>query len=377
MKYFIIAGEASGDLHAAHLMKELRCEDSEAEFRCFGGDLMEQEGGRILKHYREMAFMGFIPVVMNLRTILQNMQFCKEAIREFAPDVVILVDYPGFNLKIAEFVKKNLSAKVFYYISPKIWAWKEYRIGAIRRYVDRMYCILPFETEFYRDHQYEIDYVGNPSLDEVDHFQKNYTEDFESFASRCNLASSKPLIALLPGSRKQEIEKNLQVMIEVAREHADYQIVIAGAPSIDREMYAQFTQFDNVSVVSGETFALLSHAHAALVTSGTATLETALFNVPQVVCYQIGGGSVANFLFKHLFNIRFISLVNLIADREVVRELLAAEFSVENVRTELAKILNPIDRDIIFKGYSDMRVALGEAGAPCHAAQLMVARLKK
>ena len=284
MKYYLIVGEASGDLHASHLMASLRKEDAQADFRFFGGDMMSAVGGTCVKHYRELAYMGFVPVLLHLRTIFKNMSMCKQDILNWQPDVVILVDYPGFNLKIAKFVHEQTNIPVYYYISPKIWAWKEWRIKEIKRNVNELFSILPFEVPFFEEkHHYPIHYVGNPTADEVRQFKDEYHETFEQFVTRSNL-ENKPIIALLAGSRKQEIKDNLPAMIEAVSDLSDYQLVLAGAPSIDDDYYAKYIQGTLVRLVHQDTFALLSHATAALVTSGTATLETALFNVPQVVC---------------------------------------------------------------------------------------------
>ena len=286
MKYFLIAGEASGDLHASNLMAALKEKDPEADFRFFGGDLMQAVGGTLVKHYREMAFMGFIPVLLNLRTILNNMKTCQEDIRKYQPDVVILIDYPGFNLKIAKFVKTVLHLPVYYYISPKIWAWKQYRIKDFRRYVDRMFCILPFETEFFRKLDYSVDYVGNPSVDSVAQYKEKQANRPDTFMADEGLPD-KPILALLAGSRRQEIKDNLPTMLEVAAAYPDYQPVIAGAPGLEPEYYKQYIGNHPAKIVFGKTYDLLQHSRAALVTSGTATLETSLFRVPQVVCYYV------------------------------------------------------------------------------------------
>ena len=294
MKYYLIVGEASGDLHASHLMAALKEEDPQAEFRFFGGDLMAAVGGTLVKHYKELAYMGFIPVLLHLRTIFANMKRCKKDIVAWQPDVLILVDYPGFNLDIAKFIHSHTRIPVFYYISPKIWAWKEYRIKNIRRDVDELFSILPFEVEFFEQkHHYPIHYVGNPTLDEVDAFQSAYAEDAETFA-RTNGLSSQPIIALLAGSRKQEIDSNLPIMIQAAEAFPDYQPVLAGAPGISSDYYQKYIEHARVKVVFGKTYPLLSHASVALVTSGTATLETALFRVPQVVCYYMSMGRIVS-----------------------------------------------------------------------------------
>ncbi|MCM0328163.1 lipid-A-disaccharide synthase [Bacteroides fragilis] len=377
MKYYLIVGEASGDLHASHLMAALKEEDPRAEFRFFGGDMMAAVGGTMVKHYKELAYMGFIPVLLHLRTIFANMKRCKEDIVAWAPDVVILVDYPGFNLDIAKFVHAKTKIPVYYYISPKIWAWKEYRIKNIRRDVDELFSILPFEVEFFEGHQYLIHYVGNPTVDEVTAFKAANPETFADFISDNELAD-KPIIALLAGSRKQEIKDNLPDMIRAASAFPDYQLVLAAAPGISPEYYAEFVKGTNLQVIFGRTYRLLQQADVALVTSGTATLETALFRVPQVVCYHTPVGKLVSFLRKHILKVKFISLVNLIAGREVVRELVADTMTVENMRNELKRLLFQEDyRRKMLDGYEEMARLLGPAGAPRHAAREMVKLLKK
>ena len=374
MKYYLIVGEASGDLHASNLMKALKERDAQAEFRFFGGDLMSEVGGTLVKHYKELAYMGFIPVLLHLRTIFKNMDFCKSDILEWQPDVVILVDYPGFNLKIAEFVKKHTKIPVYYYISPKIWAWKEYRIKNIKRDVDELFSILPFEVDFFKGHEYPIHYVGNPCVDAVDAFQRSYTETFEEFTA-ANALSQKPIIALLAGSRKQEIKDNLPDMLEAAKPYVgEYQLVLAGAPSMDLAYYQQYIGTEvPVKIVFGQTYQLLAYAKAALVTSGTATLETALFRVPQVVCYYLAMGKVISFLRRHILKVKYISLVNLVANKEVVRELVADTMTVENVRLELDALLNQGDyRKKMLQEYDRMIKILGPAGASHQAASKMI-----
>lgn len=376
MKYYLIVGEASGDLHASNLMKALQKNDSEADFRFFGGDLMAAVGGTLVKHYKDMAYMGFIPVLLHLRTIFRNMDYCKEDIVRWQPDVLILVDYPGFNLKIAEYIKAHTSIPIFYYISPKIWAWKEYRIKNIKRDVDELFSILPFEVDFFRKHAYPIHYVGNPCVDAVDRFQQTYTEDFSRFTARNNLGH-KPIIALLAGSRKQEIKDNLSRMIEASRSFPEYQFVIAGAPGIEPEFYRAYMG-ENAEIVFGQTYDLLSHATAALVTSGTATLETALFRVPQVVCYYTAVGKLVSFLRRHILKVKYISLVNLIAGQEVVTELVADGMTVRNVRVQLARILPGSEgRALMEKGYEILIQTLGEAGASERAASQMLEELRQ
>ena len=376
MKYYLIAGEASGDLHASRLMRAIKEKDPLAVFRFFGGDLMADVGGARVKHYKELAYMGFIPVLLHLKTIFRNMALCKRDIVEFDPDVLILIDYPGFNLSIAKYIHAKTSIPVYYYISPKIWAWKEYRIKNIRRDVDEMFSILPFEVDFYeRKHNYPIHYVGNPTADEVAEFKEEYKEPFADFAIRNELDGNKPVIALLAGSRKQEIKDNLPYMIRAAKRVAGdiYQIVIAGAPSISPEYYDTFTKGDDsVKIVFGQTYQLLSHSRVAAVTSGTATLETALFDVPQVVCYKTPIPKVIAFLKKHLLKVKYISLVNLIANKPVVKELVADSFSEENIASELQQLIADGEpRQAMFKGYAGIRESLGEKKAAENAANII------
>ncbi len=371
MKYYLIAGEASGDLHASRLMRELKEADTEASFRFFGGDCMTAVGGERVKHYRELAYMGFVPVLLHLRTILGNMKMCKRDIARWQPNVVILVDYPGFNLGIAQYVKAKTQIPVFYYISPKIWAWKEYRIKNIKRDVDELFSILPFEVPFFEEkHNYPIHYVGNPTADEVNEFLSGYDGAFRNYG--------KPIIALLAGSRRQEIKDNLPSMIKAAEPFAaTHQLVVAGAPGIDRSYYARFTQGTSVDIVFGETYPLLANSEAALVTSGTATLETALFNVPQVVCYETPLPKLIAFLRKHIIKVKYISLVNLIMDKEVVSELVADTFTVENIRKELANILpGGCKRERMIGEYGELHRRLGKSGAPKNAAEQMIEALK-
>ena len=372
MRYYLIAGEASGDLHASRLIHALRQEDAQAEFRCFGGDLMAAEGATVVKHYRELAYMGFVPVLLHLRTILGNMRQCKEDITAWRPDAVILVDYPGFNLSIAKYVKEQGICPIYYYISPKIWAWKEYRIKQIRRDVDELFSILPFEVPFFEEkHHYPIHYVGNPTKTEVEEFLQSEKRERKE-------AASLPVIALLAGSRKQEIKDNLPAMLSAVKGLEDtYRIVVAGAPAIDADYYRQFIDGSGVEVVYNQTYPLLSEAHAALVTSGTATLETALFNVPQVVCYETPLPWLIGRLRKLVLRVRYISLVNLIADSEVVPELVADTFSVENIRQELHKILEGPARDKMLSGYAEVRRRLGDQCAPEETARIINSLLNK
>lgn len=376
MKYYLIVGEASGDLHASNLMKALKEADASAEFRFFGGELMAEAGGTCVKSYKDMAYMGFIPVLLHLRTIFRNMDFCKADIVSWNPDVLILVDYPGFNLKIARYIRSHTRIPVYYYISPKIWAWKEYRIKNIKRDVDELFSILPFEVDFFRKHHYPIHYVGNPCVDAVSAFQDGHRPDFHAFVQRHGL-SEKPIVALLAGSRKQEIKDNLTRMIEASKSFPEYQFVVAGAPGIDPAYYRKFME-ENVRIVFGETYSLLQHATAALVTSGTATLETALFRVPQVVCYYTAAGKLVSFLRRCLLKVKYISLVNLIAEKEAVTELVADGMTVPNMKKELGDILpSGMKRERMLDDYERLADLLGEPGASARAAGQMVRLLKE
>lgn len=376
MKYYLIVGEASGDLHASNLMRALKKLDDEAEFRFFGGELMAKVGGTCVKSYKDMAYMGFIPVLMHLRTIFRNMDFCKADIVSWNPDVLILVDYPGFNLKIAKYIRAHTSIPVYYYISPKIWAWKEYRIKNIKRDVDELFSILPFEIAFFQKHQYPIHYVGNPCVDAVAEFGKVRKQTFEDFVKKHGL-QEKPIVALLAGSRKQEIKDNLTRMIAVARNYPEYQFVVAGAPGIDPAFYSNFMQ-ENISIVFGETYSLLQQATAALVTSGTATLETALFRVPQVVCYYTVAGKLVSLLRKCILKVKYISLVNLIAGKEVVTELVADGMTVDRINQELKAILPAGDkRQQMLEEYDRIIDVLGKPGASERAAGQMIELLQK
>ena len=379
MKYYLIVGEASGDLHASNLMRALQHEDPQAEFRFFGGDLMKAVGGTCVKHYRELAYMGFIPVLLHLRTIFRNMDYCKKDVEAWQPDVLILVDYPGFNLKIAEYIKQHTRIPVYYYISPKIWAWKEWRIKSIKRDVSEMFSILPFEVPFYEQkHKYPVHYVGNPTAQEVAEFRAGYHQTYEEFCRENNLDSRKPIIALLAGSRLQEIKDNLPAMIEVAERFEDYQMVLAGAPSIEDEYYDQFLEGTPVRVVKNKTYQLLSHTTAALVTSGTATLETALFNVPQVVCYETPLPKLIRFAFNHVLKVDYISLVNLVANKEVVPEMFADKFTIDGIANELYKIMpGQPARERMLAEYQEVLRELGSKVAPDEAASIMVDLLRK
>ena len=366
MKYYIIAGEASGDLHGSNLMKSLFEKDSSAEVRFWGGDLMQRQGGHLVKHYKELAFMGFLEVAQNLKTILNNIKLCKNDIIEFNPDAIIFIDYPGFNMRIAKWAKKR-DFRTYYYISPQIWAWKENRISAIKRDVDKMYVILPFEKEFYEQkHNYAVEFVGHPLIDAIQNREKS---DSEKFRLAHNLGQ-KPIIAVLPGSRKQEISKMLSVMLSVVDDFTEYEFVIAGAPGQEKDFYKQFIAKDNVAFVQNETYNLLDFAHAALVTSGTATLETALFKVPEVVCYK---GSWASYqIAKRVITLKYISLVNLIMDKSIVAELIQDDCNSKQIKAELQKLLAPETRAKILSDYNLLETKLGGIGASEKTASLII-----
>ena len=371
MKYYIIAGEASGDLHGSNLMKAIYQEDASADIRFWGGDLMQGVGGTLVKHYRDLAFMGFVEVVLNLKTILNNIKICKADILNFQPDVIIYIDYPGFNMRIAEWAKK-LGYQNHYYISPQIWAWKEGRIKAIKRDVDYMYVILPFEKDFYeKKHQFPVTFVGHPLIDAIAGRSKKSLETFKAE----NELDDKPIIALLPGSRKQEIAKMLSIMLSVVDDFKEYQFVIAGAPSQDFAFYQQFLTTQNVKFISNKTYDLLSVAHAALVTSGTATLETALFKVPQVVCYK--GSWVSYQIAKRIITLKYISLVNLIMDKEVVKELIQEDLNTKNLKIELNKIIQGESRTQILEEYNLLEEKLGGTGASKKTAALIYSKIQK
>lgn len=361
MKYYIIAGEASGDLHASNLVASLKKIDGNAVFRGWGGDLMELKGVNIIKHYKDLAFMGFWEVLKNLKTIMKNLSFCKQDILSFQPDVLILVDYPGFNLRIAEWAKKN-NIKVVYYISPQVWAWKENRVKKIKKYVDKMLVILPFEKTFYEKHHFEVAYVGHPLLDAISNFNPETKETFY----KKNELNDKPIIALLPGSRKQEIEKMLPLMLSVTDSFNDYQFVVSKAPSVDEHFYKKLIK-NKAILCKSSSYDLLSYAKAALVTSGTATLETALFKVPQIVCYK--GNNISYQIAKRVINVKYISLVNLIYDDEVVKELIQYDLTTQNLKLELQKILTPDNRKAILEKYETLIQKLGEGGASDKAAE--------
>lgn len=379
MKYYLIAGEASGDLHAGKLMVALKRHDASAQFRFFGGDEMLRQGGTLVRHYKDTAYMGFIPVLLHLKQIFGNMDLCKRDILEWHPDVLILIDYPGFNLSVAAYIRSHTSIPIYYYIAPKIWAWKEYRIKNIRRDVDELFSILPFEIDFFeKKHGYPIHYVGNPSLDEVESYVAHHPENLKQFC-RANALDDRPIIALLAGSRKQELKDNLPMMVRVASRYSDrYQIVLAGAPGIDRSYYDAFLKGSEVKILFGQTYALLQHACAALVTSGTATLETALFRVPQVVCYYTACGKFVSLLRKFFLKVPYVSLVNLIAGELVVTELVADQMNPKRLDAELCSILPGGEcREMVLEGYQRMRQRLGNPGAPDQAAREMIRMLGK
>ncbi len=370
MKYYIIAGEASGDLHGSNLMKNIFKEDSKAEIRFWGGDLMQETGGTLVKHYRDLAFMGFIEVVANLKTILNNIKICKADILKFNPDVIIFIDYPGFNMRIAKWAKK-LNIKTHYYISPQIWAWKESRIKSIKRDIDKMYVILPFEKDFYeKKHNYKVEFVGHPLIDAI----HNRTKTDSLLFKKENNLDDRPIIALLPGSRKQEISKMLSEMLSIVDDFKEYQFVIAGAPSQEYEFYRQFLTNESVHFISNKTYDLLSIAHAALVTSGTATLETALFKVPEVVLYK---GSWASYqIAKRIITLKYISLVNLIMDKEVVTELIQDNCNKKQIKKELNKILTQEHRKVLLDEYDLLEEKLGGEGASAKTARLIYSEIK-
>lgn len=357
MRYYIIAGEASGDLHGANLLKALFKTEPDAEVRFWGGDLMQQVGGTLVKHYKDLAFMGFAEVITNLRTILKNIEFCKKDIKAFNPDVIIFIDYPGFNMRIAKWAKQQ-GFDTHYYISPQIWAWKEGRIKAIKRDVNQMYVILPFEKDFYeKKHQYPVHYVGHPLLDEIEEFKKNQSGNF----NEKHQLDDRPIIALLPGSRKQEISRLLTEMLRIVNDYPQFQFVIAGAPSLNAAFYQPFIKQENVKLILNDTYNLLNNAYAAIVTSGTATLETALFNVPQVVVYK--GNEISYQIAKRIINLKYISLVNLIMDEPIVTELIQNECNTTNIKKEFDKVINKNYRDEMFVKYRELSEKLGGGGA--------------
>jgi lipid-A-disaccharide synthase len=375
MKYFLIAGEASGDLHASNLMRELKNADSQAEFCFLGGDLMQAQGGKLIKHYRQMAYMGFLEILKNIRSVLSNMSDCRRAMVDFKPDVIILIDYPGFNLRMARFAKENLSIPIYYYISPKIWAWNESRVKQIKRNVTKVFTIFPFETAFYAKYNYSVEYVGNPSIDSVC-LRPNQDQTFQEFCS-INQLSKKPIIALLAGSRKKEILDCLSRMIDAATSFEDYQVVVAGAPGISADFYTDFIKGKPVQIVFGQTYELLQQAQAAVINSGTATLEAALIGTPQVVVYKIPFGKIGFFVKELVVQVEFVSLVNIVAEKLVVKELLAHLFTVKNVVAKLEEILNnKAYRQNMQNEYAVMKTRLGEPGAAERTAKKMVELLK-
>lgn len=368
-KLFIISGEASGDLHGSNLVKALKA-NGEVEIQAWGGDLMEAAGAKILKHYKELAFMGFWEVITNIRTISKNFKLCRQQIMDFKPDAVVFVDYPGFNLRMAKFCKEQ-GIKTLYYISPQVWAWKQNRVKKIKAFVDRMYVILPFEKPFYDQFDYRVEFVGHPLIDAVEDF-KSLAKSSENFREASGL-NEKPIIALLPGSRNQEIKVKLPIMLSVVKDFPDYQFVIAGAPSKDKAFYQEFLQGSNIALVENDTYNLLNNSFAALVTSGTATLETALFKVPEVVCYK--GSSVSYHIAKRVIKVKYISLVNLIQDQEVVKELIQGELTTENIKLELAKITTGKERDVMLSNYDSLIKNCGGAGASENVAKLILAEI--
>jgi lipid-A-disaccharide synthase len=359
MKYYIIAGEASGDLHASNLIKELKLLDKHATFHCWGGDLMKAQGATIVKHYKDLAFMGFAEVLLNLKTILSNIKFCKKDILEFKPDVLILVDYPGFNLRIAEFAKMK-GFKVFYYISPSVWAWHESRVKTIKKYVDKLFVILPFEKEFYAKHDYKVEYAGHPLTDGINDWKKNNPDD--TTWRKAHHLNDKPIIAILPGSRKQEISRMFPIMLEACDSYKEYQVIVAGATSIPQEYYRQFAGGRDVKILFNQTYSILKNSDAAIVKSGTSTLEAALLDTPEVVCYKANALSYS--IAKRVAKVKYISLVNLIMDREVVKELIQDDMTADNIRKELnALLFDKEKRTNLFKDYQELKNKLGINGA--------------
>lgn len=367
MRYFLIAGEASGDLHASNLMASIKKNDPQAEFCFLGGDLMAAQGGQLVQHYKDMAYMGFIPVLLHARTILNNMKQSKASIMAFKPDALILIDYPSFNLKMAQFVKENLpGVPVYYYISPKLWAWKEYRLKSIRQYVDKVFSILPFEVKWFSDRGYTVDYVGNPCVDAVES-RSCKGETREEFVSR-NQLDNRPIMALLAGSRMQEIKGSLPIMLEAASKYEEFQLVVAGAPSIDKSVYEQLVAPYHAHVVYNETYELLQQSKLAVVTSGTATLETALLRVPQVVVYKLSGGKIFHRILERFIRVPYVSLVNLIAGKWLVKELVIEEFNVKRVREEIDRLLTTNYYNEVMKGYDELIELLGHGSASDKAA---------
>jgi len=369
MKYYIIAGEASGDLHASNLMKEIKIKDPSAEFRFLGGDLMKEQGGTLIKHFKETAYMGFIDVLIHLRAILKNIKFTKTDIQDYKPDVLILVDYPGFNLRIAEYAHE-LGLKVYYYISPKIWAWKQSRVEKIKKYINKLFIIFPFEKEFYKKHNYEVEYVGNPIMDAIEIKEA----DFKKFKKSYNL-KDKEIIALLPGSRKQEIKHNFPLMIKTAEFFPEYQFVVAAASSLEKSVFQKYIKNKNIKLIYNNTYDILRHSKAAIVTSGTATLEAAVLNVPELVCYK--GEHISYQIAKRLVKVDFISLVNLVMKKEVIKEFIQYNMTLENIVSELKQILNnTVYRKKMLSHFEEMRSLLGGRGASERTADIIVKSLQ-
>lgn len=373
MRYFVIAGEASGDLHASNLIKSIKKEDADALFCGLGGDLMEAEGVRLIRHYRDMAFMGFIPVLLHAKTIFGNIKACKEAIKEFIPDILILVDYPSFNLKMAQFVKENMSdVTVYYYISPKLWAWKEYRLKSMKRYVDKIFSILPFEVDWFSERGLEVEYVGNPCVDAIEN-RAHKNESRTDFEERTGV-DSRPILALLAGSRVQEVKSSLPIMLDSASQYKDYQVVVAGVKSIDSALYRNIMKGYDAKVVYNETYELLQQSEIAVVTSGTATLETALMRVPEVVVYKMSGGWLFHRFLELFIRVPYISLVNLIAQKWLVQELVIEEFTAERLSKEIDKLRNEEYRKNMLQGYDDLIALLGKDSVSDRAAHAMLSQ---
>lgn len=375
MKYYVIAGEASGDLHASNLIKELKNIDNTSIFRCWGGDLMKEQGVELVKHYRSLAFMGFVEVIANLKTILNNISFCKKDIADFQPDAIILIDYPGFNLRIAEWAHEN-GIKVFYYISPQVWAWHQSRVKKMKKVIDHLFVILPFEKDFFKSHAMEVDFVGHPLLDAIENhsIEKANANNINVFEA--NDYSQKPIIALLPGSRKQEVKTMLPLMIELTKAYPQYKFIIAGVNTLQESLYQNIIKNEAIEIVYGQTYNLLKNAFAALVTSGTATLETALLNVPQVVCYK--GNIISYYIARRFLKVKYISLVNLIMDKPVITELIQNEFNIHNLTTEFEKITqNVLFRNQLKEAYQKLKIILGGRGASAKTAQLIVEYMNK
>jgi lipid-A-disaccharide synthase len=376
MKYYLVAGEASGDLHGSNLMKELKLADSDAKFQYFGGDLMQAVGGELVKHYREMAFMGVVNVVLNLKTISRNMEICKAGLLRFQPDVLILIDYPGFNLRIAEFAKQH-NIRVFYYISPKLWAWKAYRVKKIKAFVDEMFTIFPFETEFYKKYQFKVNYVGNPVLDSIAEFRLKALSKNVFFET--NKLDDRAIVALLSGSRVQEIKRTLPLMVKIAGLFPGFQFVVAGVKSVNPGLYQKNLEGTGIKIIFDQTYDILNNAHTALVASGTAALETALFNVPQTVIYKIEGGWLVDFIFRNLiFKNRMagVSLPNIIMNKLIISEFIQMKMTLKNVKAEMEKLLFDENyRQKILTGYVRLKELMGEPGSSKRAAQKMVGLL--